>query len=182
MVKRVLGSYNTEEEAIRAVRELQGKGYMAEDLLLLSNKTKREALEENTEVEVKSSPASNGNSLFDKIKQVFTLEADSEERAGTKEKLIEFGLSKEQSSIYATDVEGGSILIAAEEDSASSTIRPLADPNLDPVADEERTDSATGLIDPDKKPGRNSAGSARPSSADPEPSLESTHPSSLNRL
>lgn len=150
MEKRVFGSYNSEEEAISGVEELEGKGYMAKDLLLLSNKDKRAALEENTNVEVKSSPISNGNSLLDKIKRAFTQESDAEEPIGTQEKLVEYGLSKEQASYYAADIEDGKILIAADESSAGSTIRPLANPNLDPVAEPENTntDKVTGYYEP----------------------------------
>lgn len=150
MEKRVFGSYNSEEEAIHEVEELEEKGYMAKDLLLLSNKDKRAALEENTNVVVKSSPISNGNSLLDKIKRAFTQESDTDEPTGTLEKLVEYGLSKEQAAYYAADIEDGKILIAADESSAGSTIRPLANPDLESVAEPENTntDKVTGNYEP----------------------------------
>lgn len=179
-MKRVFGSYKSEEEAIRTVEELQEKGYRAEDLLFLSNKNKREVLEESTEVEVKSSPLSNNTSLLDKIKQAFTQEAGTEDQTPTEEKLIEYGLSKEQALNYADDVESGAILIAADEESAGSTIRPLADPNLDPVPD-------PGVVEGDiYEPIERIQGTyghwTEPSPSNPEPSKESIHPSEENRL
>lgn len=181
MVKRVFGSYNSEEEAIHGVEELQEKGYKADDLLLMSNKDKREVLEENTNVEVKSSPISNGNgdSLIDKIKRAFTQETGPEDQATTQEKLVEHGLSEEQASRYAADVEDGKILIAADEASAGSTIRPLTDPNLDPVAEPENLDKVTGKYEPTEDMPRSSMA---PTPEEPEPSLESTHPAEENRF
>lgn len=182
MVKRVFGSYSTEEEAIEGVKELQEKGYTAEDLLLLGNKDTQEVLEENTNVEVKSSPVSNGNSLMDKIKRAFTQENGPEESTGTVNKLVEYGLSEEQASRYAPEVEEGKVLIAADEESAGSTIRPFADSNLDPVAEPENSDNVTGINEPTEDVPRSSDMETGPSSEDPEPSRESTHPSEENKL
>lgn len=184
MVKRVFGSYATEEEAVKAVKELQEKGYKAEDLLLLGNRDTQEVLEEKTDVEIKTSPISNGNgdSLIDKIKLVFTQETGRKDVEKTKDKLAESGLSEKQAARYAEDVENGMVLIAADEESSGSTIRPLTDPNLDPIANAEESDNVSGFHEPTDDIPRNSENEVQPSSEDPEPSLESTHPAKDNKL
>lgn len=176
MTKRIFDSYPSEEEALAAVTDLQTKGYKAEDLVLLSNKRTQAALEDRTDVEVKSSSdGKGGDSFLDKIRRVFTQEEETEENPDTKKRLVEAGLSEEQAIRYAAEVDDGHILIAADEESSGSAIKPLSDPNLDPVAVPDSTDTVTGVGEPTEDITRTTAG-------DPEPSVESTHPSERNRV
>lgn len=116
MSKLIVGSYLSQEDAVKAINIYELTGHEAKNIIALTNEENKESLKDLTDVAVKSnSPKDDENlRMTDKIKNIFTDNADLE--LDTLDKLIEYGLSKDDAIRCMTDVNLGKIVILADDE------------------------------------------------------------------
>ncbi|RLL40348.1 YsnF/AvaK domain-containing protein [Oceanobacillus piezotolerans] len=123
MVKQVIGSYNSEEEAILAVNRLERDGFEAQDLTIVTNRRgNTEALERQTNINVENGTASSkeDESFWESIKRLFTDEEDTNSVNPT-DQLINLGLTEEDAAVYREDLAAGGILLLSDRNPALET-------------------------------------------------------------
>jgi|GEM_PF-5846672 len=115
MAKLIIGSYLTEEYAINAINAYELKGHEAKNIILLTNSSLPERLENRTDVNVSSisHDVEKSPTLLTKIKRFIINHADIE--LDTIEKLVHFGLSKGQAETALAEVKAGRILVLADD-------------------------------------------------------------------
>ena len=116
MAKLIIGSYTTEENAINAINTYELKGHEAKNITLLTNSSQPEKIESKTDVNVSSisDDVEESTDLLTKIKRFIINYPDIE--LDTIEKLVNFGLSKEQAERALTKVQAGKIVVLADDE------------------------------------------------------------------
>lgn len=116
MSKLIVGSYLSEEEAVKAINVYELQGHEAKNIVVLTNDAHKKSLEKRTDVAVKSDTPENEetSTITDKIKEFFTANANLE--LDTQDKLIEYGLSREDAIRCMADVNLGKIVVLADDE------------------------------------------------------------------
>lgn len=134
MNKYVEGSYTTVEEAVHAVKALFTQGYAKEDLLIVTDDSKKQEISDKTEVTVTTDWSLNRNkndrneSMMDKIKDTFTGDSDDSEENNILDN-------------HKDELRKGNILVLAE-----TTPEVDRDPTTDPNSE---YDNHSSIEDPD---------------------------------
>lgn len=115
MEKHIIGAYDSTNEAAAVIEQLSNKGYSPEEIVVVSNREQVNSLENRTGLSVERTGAgqNDSGSMWDKIKDAFTL--DEEEHS--KGRLSKFDISDEDARRYESKLDDGKILIAVESDS-----------------------------------------------------------------
>ncbi|MBY0064015.1 MULTISPECIES: general stress protein [Priestia] len=149
MTKNVVGTYNTEEAVITAIRNLKTQGYPDSALSVLTNSAQHsentEAIEHSAGIDVQTVDTDQNSkhhqSFMDKIKNAFT---PSEEKMDQdvnriENQLTEYGVPAAEASSYVSDLKNGKVLLmvdAVEHDKHNSalgqTVTP-AEKSADPM-------------------------------------------------
>lgn len=113
MKRQVVGSYAKSQEAVEAVKELQGKGYQKQDITLICSSEARNLISNTTDVEVTTDEAITGEaakgnrtdhqSIWERIKETFSTD-DDDDRVFT---------STDDDPLYAyqKDIANGNIIV-----------------------------------------------------------------------
>lgn len=151
MANIVVGAFATETEAVDAVRDLESKGYRAEDLLLLTSRDNADKLEGQTDIHVEDavSDQANNESFMDKIKRAFMQDVGPEDNLSSFDKLISYGLAEDQAEEYSKSLEAGNMVIIANDRTGDSDRKtaPMADDNIDALDRTGRTNLASEDIE-----------------------------------
>lgn len=109
MTKQVVGTYNSEDSVIGAIQELKSKGYDYNDMSIITNNQENQHfLEYRTEAAVHDMSAD--MSLTEKIKSAF----NDDESDNLEKKLVDIGVSRNEATSYAADVNAGKILLIVD--------------------------------------------------------------------
>src|SRR5690625_3555864 len=116
MAKLIIGSYTTEENAINAINTYELKGHEAKNITLLTNSSQPEKIESKTDVNVSSisDDVEESADLLTKIKRFIINHPNIE--LDTIEKLVDFGLSKDQAETALRKVQAGKIVVLADDE------------------------------------------------------------------
>src|SRR5690625_4452492 len=116
MARLIIGSYSTEENAINAINNYELKDNEAKNITLLTNSSQPGKIESKTDVNVSSilDDLEESTDLLTKIKRFIINYPDIE--LDTIEKLVNFGLSKEQAERALTKVQAGKIVVLADDE------------------------------------------------------------------
>ncbi len=116
MSKLIVGSYLSKEEAVKAINIYELTGHEAKNIVALTNEEIRESLKKLTDVAVKSNtPKEREKETFTrKIKKIFMDNADLE--LDTIDKLVEYGLPKDDAIRCMADVNSGQIVVLADDE------------------------------------------------------------------
>lgn len=120
MAKRMVGAYETEEQALKILENLGSDGYLEKDILIFTTNKDADNLRGSTGAFVESGEAEKEDadklSFIDKIKNALPLvSSNTEEPSAVKSRLIELGVPEEEASKYAPSGKSGSIFIMVEE-------------------------------------------------------------------
>ncbi len=72
MDRKVEGTYLSKEETVSAVERLINEGYVAEEIIIVTNEKNESELEDLTIVEVDAVDPNEGFSLWEKLKETFS--------------------------------------------------------------------------------------------------------------
>jgi len=110
MTKEIVGVYDSLEETIEKIQNLELKSYDQNQIAVITNSRKREKLNEETDVAVESGiPAKDTYSLKDKIVEFFT-----DDTVDPYLHLMEFGISEEQAKVHQGDLKSGKMIVTLE--------------------------------------------------------------------
>ncbi|WP_034549907.1 general stress protein [Carnobacterium funditum] len=167
MDRIVEGTYTSTDEAVKAVERLLNEGYLAEELLIITDEKHEDELEELTLVDVESVEEDEGEeeeSLWDKIKETFRMGDYSKE--SETDTLVEHGVDPETAEHFNDSLENHEIIILTNstapahseqlstvneevlknEDDTSSSYNDQSEPSE--IATKESMDPATGEGEP----------------------------------
>ncbi|PLS15946.1 stress protein [Bacillus sp. M6-12] len=135
MNREIVGVYETAEEAIKGIEALTSKGYDATDLSVITNREDIFPIESRTGLAVDGPSAENSEhqSFMDKLKNSFMMDHEKDSR----ERLKDYGISANDISSYASDLDNDKILVAVYSDK-----RPAANTY------ETYSDTATDALEP----------------------------------
>lgn len=134
----VEGSYDTPQEAMEVVKRLKREGYRADDIRLISNAAMRETFMNQTDVDITTTDhveretTDEDESLWDKIKDAFTVDDDYEDYSDDPD--------NDPLTNYRTDIEAGKIVVLVEGEPVST---PTTDSTPVADADTRTTDGET---------------------------------------
>lgn len=110
MERIVEGTYTSTDEAVKAVERLLAEGYLAEELLIITDEKHEDELGDLTLVDVESvGEDDEEESLWDKIKETFSMgdyTKDSESNT-----LVEHGVDAEKAEHFSESLENHEIII-----------------------------------------------------------------------
>ncbi|MBM6615938.1 YsnF/AvaK domain-containing protein [Desemzia sp. RIT804] len=152
MSKFVEGSYLSIEEAQKAIDVLVSQGYAERDITLVTNSSVKDSISLNTDVEVttdysEASDTEDDRSMWDKIKDVFTVDTYDE----TSYDSPDYNRDEDVLYNYKDDIDNGNIIVLVEDD-----------PNIDrsnvDVTDADTLDTSSPtavppVVDPTPLPG-----------------------------
>lgn len=118
MTKRMLGSYQTVEEALHAADVYALGGHSEDDIIMLTNDENAAKLEGRTPVQIKTdNPPQHPEkeTFMDKVKDAFS-SADENIELDTTEKLTAFGLSQQEADSAMNGVKKGNIVIIVDDE------------------------------------------------------------------
>lgn len=111
MTKEIAGVYDSLEETIQKVENLEIKGYDQEKIAVITNNRKRDELDEETDVEVRSGiPQKDTDTFKDKIVEFFT-----DDTVDPYIDLMEFGIPEEQAKVHQGDLKSGKMIVTLEQ-------------------------------------------------------------------
>lgn len=166
----VEGSYLSIEEAQKAIDVLVSQGYSEKDITLVTNQSVKDSLSLNTDVEVTSDydDAKNGDndkSMWDKIKDVFTVDSYDDSTYDSPD----YNRDEDVLYNYKEDIDNGNIVVLVEDNpnidsntvdttdgdtldtSSPTAVPPIVDPTpvpgegISPLPGEDMVDSTSGL-------------------------------------
>lgn len=116
MTKLIVGSYPSNEEAVKAVNIYELEGHEAKNIMMLTQPSNKDSLENLTDVAVVADePTDNEDESFTKkVKNIITHHVEFS--LDTHEKLVHYGLSDEEAERCLTDVESGKIVVLADDE------------------------------------------------------------------
>lgn len=109
MDRRVEGTYTTKEETVSAVERLINEGYVAQEIVIVTNEKHENELEDLTMVEVDSVDPGEGMSLWEKLKESFSFGRYNSEEAFSP--FEEYGIAEDSGEHYTEALENGEIVI-----------------------------------------------------------------------
>ncbi len=158
MDRIVEGTYTSTDETVKAVERLLNEGYVAEELLIITDETHENELEDLTLVDVESVEGEVNNeeeSLWDKIKDTFRMGDYSKDSESNT--LVEHGVDAEMAEHFSESLENKEIIILANSTAPAhskqlSTVNEevLANDEVDPseIKTKEAMNPATGDGEP----------------------------------
>ena len=140
MERIVEGTYTSADEAVKAVERLLAEGYLAEELLIITDEKHEDELEDLTSVDVESveEEEEENESLWDKIKETFNMgdyTKDSESNT-----LVEHGVDAEKAEHFSESLENHEIIIL------TNSTAPAHSKQLSSVNEEVLNDDETSAI------------------------------------
>ncbi|MGB6178923.1 general stress protein [Carnobacterium sp.] len=173
MDRIVEGTYTSTDEAVKAVERLLNEGYVAEELLIITDEKHEDELEKLTLVDVESVEEDDEEeeSLWDKIKETFRMGDYSKENESNT--LVEHGVDAETAEHFSESLENHEIIIlmnstAPEHSNQLSTVNEEVLNTDDSIL--ETNDSKNALSEEQLKPSEiKTKESMNPASGDGEP-------------
>ncbi|SEL10902.1 Heat induced stress protein YflT [Carnobacterium iners] len=146
MQRIVEGTYASTEEAIKAVERLLNEGYLAEELLIITDEKHEDELEDLTLVDVESVEDDEDNdeddeeeSLWDKIKETFRMgDYTNDNESNT---LVEHGVDVETAEHFSESLENHEIIILTNS-TAPAHSKQLSSVNKDVLNDDEKNEAS----------------------------------------
>lgn len=121
MDRKVEGTYTSKEETVSAVERLINEGYVADEIIIVTDEKNESELEDLTIVEVDAVDPSEGLSLWEKLKQTFSFgRYNSDELSNPLE---EYGVEEDPGKHYAEALENGEIVILVNSAGPSNNQR-----------------------------------------------------------
>lgn len=121
MDRRVEGTYTSKEETVSAVERLLNEGYVADEIIIVTDEKNESELEDLTIVEVDAVDPSEGLSLWEKLKQTLSFgRYNSDELSNPLE---DYGVEEDPGKHYAEALENGEIVILVSSAGPSNTHR-----------------------------------------------------------
>ena len=123
MNKRVEGSYIRVEDAMHAVQRLRDEGYSKNDISVVANSTVKDSIPHTMDAEVSTDAGMRENmqdddrSLWDKIKDAFTMDDYETERRDQPG----YDANNDPLSQYHDDIEKGNVIVLVDESAKPST-------------------------------------------------------------
>lgn len=109
MDRRVEGTYVSKEETVSAVERLINEGYLADEIIIVTNEKKESELEDLTMVEVDAVDPGEGLSLWEKMKQSFSFgRYDSDEPSNPLE---DYGVEEGSGDHFTEALENDEIVV-----------------------------------------------------------------------
>lgn len=109
MDRKVEGTYLSKEETVSAVERLINEGYVAEEIIIVTNEKNESELEDLTIVEVDAVDPNEGLSLWEKLKETFSFgRYNSDEPSNPLE---DYGIEEDPGDHYTEALEKGEIVI-----------------------------------------------------------------------
>ncbi|WP_414840357.1 general stress protein [Carnobacterium sp. TMP28] len=111
MQRIVEGTYTSTDETVKAVERLLNEGYLAEELLIITDEKHEDELEELTLVDVESveDGSDEEESLWDKIKETFKMGDYTKDQESNT--LVEHGVDAETAEHFSESLENHEIII-----------------------------------------------------------------------
>ncbi|OJF92642.1 general stress protein [Alkalibacterium sp. 20] len=141
MDRHILGTFKNEREAVLQVEKLLNEeGYLANELMLLMDKTNQHDMKIESLKNVKVNKVElEDESIWEKVKEAFSFGSyDSEDNDSTLEK---YGVPSERADHYMDALKDGEIVLLADTDAPKQG--DLSEVNEDIIVDEEREQSMT---------------------------------------
>lgn len=116
MTKLIVGSYPSNEEAVKAVNIYELEGHHAKNMIMLTHANNKDTLENLTDVAVAADESTDNKeeSFTEKVKHIITHHVDFS--LDTHEKLVHYGLSDEEAESCLTHLELGKIVVLADDE------------------------------------------------------------------
>lgn len=124
MNKRVEGSYVRVEDAMHAVQRLREEGYKKHDIYVVANSTVRNSIPQTLDAEVSTSSDvsddmhDDDRSLWDKIKDAFTIDDYETERVNQPG----YDMENDPLESYHDEIEQGNIIVLVNEDAKTTVV------------------------------------------------------------
>lgn len=109
MERRVEGTYTSTDEAVKAVERLLNEGYVADEILIITDDKHEDELEDLTLVEVEAVETDEDVSLWDKIKETFSFGNYNAENGANP--LIEYGVDEDAAEHFSEALENRETII-----------------------------------------------------------------------
>lgn len=152
MDRRVEGTYMSKEETVSAVERLINEGYVADEIVIVTNEKNESELEDLTMVEVDSVDPNEGLSLWEKMKESFSFgRYNSEEPANPLE---EYGVEEGSGDHFTEALENGEIVILVNSAGPSNTehLSQVNEEVLNGTNDNESENEEIAAKEPTKTP------------------------------
>ena len=108
-MKKIQAAYPTIEETTAKVEQLLQEGYRSDNITVVAKKEKIEAIKSQTIAEVETvTTVEESNSVWEKVKQVFSNEEDSP--------LEKYHFSKKQTEEYTKAIKNGEYVVIIDDD------------------------------------------------------------------
>ncbi|WP_409296509.1 YsnF/AvaK domain-containing protein [Peribacillus sp. SCS-26] len=133
MAKQVVGVFDSQHEAVEAIRGLTSQGYDNDQITVITNRRDNDMLENRTGTTVDSGTGAgtgtdhNGDSFWDKVKDYFTMDDDTTGRS----RLSSLGLSESDESRYASQLDDGKYIVAVDGSGSSAAAGTAYDSGTD---------------------------------------------------
>jgi exoribonuclease R len=114
MSKQIVGTYASDEEAIKAIHVYELSGHQSSNIVILTNEEKAKALETRTKVKIKTNAPKKKEEQKGFFKKMFSKADDFE--LDTHEKLVGFGLADEVAEKCLEDVKLGKIVVIGDDE------------------------------------------------------------------
>ncbi|WP_192987401.1 general stress protein [Carnobacterium mobile] len=109
MDRRVEGTYTSTDEAVKAVERLLNEGYVADEILIITDNNHENELEDLTLVDVEAVETEEEESLWDKIKDTFNFGNYNE--GNDANPLVEYGIDAEAAEHFNEALENRETII-----------------------------------------------------------------------
>ncbi|WP_051348481.1 YsnF/AvaK domain-containing protein [Peribacillus kribbensis] len=122
MAKRVVGVFDSQEEAIQAIRDLTSQGYDTDQISVLTNRRDNSLLEDRTgatvdrDVHSGTAAGNDDESFWDKMKHFFTMD----DMTDTNSRLAGLDLTPAERDAYTSHLDDGKYLVTVDGDTNSS--------------------------------------------------------------
>ncbi|WP_164219573.1 general stress protein [Virgibacillus sp. YIM 98842] len=110
MGKEIVGVYDSLDDTIQKIENLETKGHH-QDVAVITNNRKRDELDEELNVKVRSGiPEKDTDSFKEKIVDFFT-----DATVDPYIHLVEFGIPEDQAKLHQGDLKSGKIIVTIEK-------------------------------------------------------------------
>lgn len=115
MANTIIGIYDSPEETIKAIENLNTKGLASKDIFVITNQNDEDYLETITGTNVEDKEAiqmdQDKHSIWDTLKEYLRLDENTGQRSG----LNDMDIPKSELERYNNDLENGKYLIATDK-------------------------------------------------------------------
>ncbi|MGY0401569.1 general stress protein [Carnobacterium jeotgali] len=149
MDRRVEGTYMSKEEAVSAIERLINEGYLADEIIIVTNEKTESQLEDLTLVEVDAVDPGEGLSLWEKLKQSFSFgRYDSDEPSNPLE---DYGVEEGSGDHFTEALENDEIVILVNS-GGPSNLNHLSQVNEAALNGEDSSNNENGAFTPSETP------------------------------